>query len=81
MKLSQASNSIADGDVEPGRKTDTDDATGRLVHDRPSSIVRTGHFLYEIRGFLANDTHAIKFCDCKHRSGIEIPAIFLRCFM
>ena len=31
VKLSQASNSIADGDVEPGRKTDIVDATVTLV--------------------------------------------------
>ena len=33
VKLSQASNSIADGDVEPGRKTDIDDATVESVRD------------------------------------------------
>ena len=36
VKFSQASNSIADGDVEPGWKIDIDDATLGLVRD-PSS--------------------------------------------
>ena len=35
VKPSQASNSIADGDVEPGRKTDIDDARAGLVRDTP----------------------------------------------
>ena len=34
--------------------------------------VLTGHFLYEITNFLVNDAHPIKFCDCKHCSGIEV---------
>lgn len=72
MKLSQASNSIADGDVEPGRKTDIDDARAGLVYDLSIDHVLTGHFLYEITNFLVNDAHPIEFCDCKHCSRIEV---------
>jgi hypothetical protein len=73
LKFSQASNRIADGDVDPGRKTDTLDteiAIGK-TSDIGGKFV-TWNFLYEVTCIGSDDPDPVNLCDSKCRPSIVI---------
>ena len=75
-KFSHASKRIADGEVEPGRKTEADDAAMLDELDRQaqsSAITHTGHFLDEVAGVGTNNADAVQFCHRERGTGVEVP--------
>ena len=73
-KFPHASKRIADGEVEPGRKTKADDATMLDELDmqaRSGTMTHTGHFLDEVAGVRTNNADAIRFCHRSRGTGVE----------
>lgn len=63
-KFSHASKRMAEGDVEPGRNTDTEDA-GAIQHAYTGiqQAKRTVHFLHEIASVGSDDANAVRLRD------------------
>ena len=74
-KFSHASNRIAEGDVEPGRKTETDDASSRDEWriERNTSTARTGHLLHDIACVWTDYADAVRIRDSERRPRVEVP--------
>ena len=74
LKLSQASNRIADGDVDPGRKTDTLDAKTAIskASDLWEGFI-TWNFLYEVTRIGGGHSDPVNLRDSKRRTSIVVP--------
>ena len=75
-KFSQASYSIADGDVEPGRNTDTEDAMMQMKGVKKTISVwfaRTWYFLYEITDVGPDDTDTVDLGYGERGSKVQEP--------
>ena len=86
-KLSQASKRIAEGEVDPGRNTDTEDAVPKqsLKRTPVERKPRTRNLLDKITDVRAQYSNTVYFCDSKGSSGVEVsgfdqrPVKFLSC--
>ena len=75
-KFSHASKRVAEGDVEPGLKTESVEAWPKLTLKNAAwneIEPLTGNLLNEVRRFLANDTYTDHLSDGYSSAGVEIP--------
>jgi hypothetical protein len=79
LKFSQASNKIADGDVDPGLKTDTLDAETTVSNVSGFDKVSiTWNFLYKVTCVGGDHSDSVNLCDCKGRASIEVSRSDIR---
>lgn len=76
VKFSQASYKIAEGEVDPGRNTETDDARPDVVNFdiiKEHNVRLAWNFLDEFTGIRSDYTDTIRFADSENRTRVKIP--------